>query len=97
MEEFLGSLAAEVPKRELLGVAWMVERRVQRAVIGSAHVDALPHVNVRVPLYRCRKALHESVVVLPVAHQYAPVILTPFCHFVCAQECLDIHAQVCVA
>ena len=96
-DKFLGSLTAEVLKREVLAVTRAVERRVQRTVNGSAHVDVLPHVNVRVALLRCRMALQESVVVLPVAHQHAPVILTQFCHSVCAQECLNIHAQVCVA
>ena len=57
-------------KREVLAVTRTVERRVQRTVIGSAHVDVLPHVNVRVTLLRCRMALQEGVVVFPVAHQH---------------------------
>ena len=69
-EKFLGSLTAEVLKREVLAVTRAVERRVQRTVIGTAHINVLPHINVRVTLLRCRMALQEGVVVFPVAHQH---------------------------
>ena len=56
--------------REILSDFQLFEFQSQAAIIIFGHRNEPPIVNVRIALLRCRMALQERVVVLPVAHQH---------------------------
>ena len=67
-EEFLGSLAAEVPKGVIPGVLWLAESWIDCPVVFSVHVNSITFVNTRIVLsgLRLRKSLAESKMILAV-------------------------------
>ena len=70
------------------------EVRRQRAVVPAGDGDVLALEHIRVALVRPGHRLHERIVILSVASEQASIILTQLCDAVCAQERLQVHAEI---
>ncbi len=95
--QFVGHPKGITVDAEIRSHVYGFEVKAQHSIVSAGDADVASVKDARIAFPTPGQHFREGVVLLPVAPEHACVILVNFCYSVCAQESLNIHAQVCIA